>query len=43
MFVAFKTVYQQSWWQTIGKVSAIYLIYFSVLGVIFDEVMNNIF
>ena len=43
MFVAFKTVYQQSWWQTIGKVSAIYLIYFSVLGVVFDEVMNNIF
>ena len=41
LFTAFKTVYQQSWWVTIWKVSVIYMIYFSILGVVFDVVMAN--
>lgn len=43
IYTAFKTVYQQSRWKTIGKVSAIYIIYFSVLGIVFDVVMGYIF
>lgn len=43
VFSAFKTVYQQSWWRILGKASAIYLIYMSILGIVFDVVMKNIF
>ena len=35
LFKAFKTVYQQSWLVTIWKVSVIYMIYFSILGIVF--------
>ncbi|MEW6996889.1 DUF3667 domain-containing protein [Colwelliaceae bacterium BS250] len=43
IFTAFKTVYQQSWWKTLGKASVIYMIYMAMLGVVFDVVMKNIF
>jgi hypothetical protein len=43
MFTAFKTVYQQSWQKTLAKGVAVYIIYMSVLGVVFDIVMVNIF
>lgn len=43
VFTAFKTVYQQNWWKTLGKASAVYIIYMAVLGVVFDVVLKSIF
>ena len=43
IYTAFKIVYQQNWWQTLVKVSLIYLIYTALLGIAFDVVMENIF
>lgn len=43
IFTAFKTVFQQSWWQVTIKASAIYLIYMAVLGLVFDVLMKSAF
>ena len=42
IFSAFKTIYQQSWLKIVGKTAAIYFIYMSILGIVFDVVMKNI-
>jgi len=43
VYRAFKVVYQQNWWKTLAKASAIYMIYMAVLGVVFDVLMKSIF
>jgi len=43
ILTAFKTVYHQNWWKTLGKASIIYMIYMAILGIVFDVVMKNIF
>jgi len=43
IFTAFKVVYQQVWWQVILKAMSIYMIYMTVLGIVFDVVIENIF
>lgn len=43
VLTAFKTVYQQVWWQIIIKAGAIYMIYMALLGIVFDVVMEHVF
>ncbi|TPH13410.1 DUF3667 domain-containing protein [Litorilituus lipolyticus] len=43
IFKAFKTVYQDSWLKTIVKASVIYMVYMSILGLVFDVLMKNFF
>lgn len=40
MFSAFKTMYRESWWLTVLKGLAIYLVYMMTLGFVFDVVLT---
>ena len=37
---AFKTMYQEAWWNTLFKSLAVFLLYMATLGVVFDYVLN---